>query len=149
MNRWFTRYLYGVENGVEKDPRVDRARGRARRRGPTPYPDYPNPTRKPVVLFPHAGGNAVGGARHRARRDAGQGDARRRRPPSAAGAELAKAERAKHRLLYATPKLTAPLHLSGTARDDPRSRADKPACNLSVWLVSLPWTDATQDHRRP
>jgi hypothetical protein len=27
MNRWFTRYLYGVENGVEKDAEgVDRAR---------------------------------------------------------------------------------------------------------------------------
>ena len=22
MNRWFTRYLYGIENGVEKDPRA-------------------------------------------------------------------------------------------------------------------------------
>ena len=29
MNKWFTRYLYGVENGVEKEPEgVDRARDR-------------------------------------------------------------------------------------------------------------------------
>ena len=59
---------------------------------------------------------------------------------SFSGATLAAAEWTQHRLLYATPKLSEPLHLSGTARVSIRLSCNKPAANLSVWLVSLPWT---------
>ena len=58
-----------------------------------------------------------------------------------AGAALASAETSPHRLLYATPELSAPLHLSGTARLTIRLASSKPAANLSVWLVLLPWTE--------
>ena len=58
-----------------------------------------------------------------------------------AGAALAKAGASDHRLLYATPELLAPLHLSGTPRITLRLASSKPAANLSVWLVVLPWTD--------
>jgi X-Pro dipeptidyl-peptidase len=58
-----------------------------------------------------------------------------------AGAALAKAEQSPNRLLYATPELTAPVHLSGTANVTVRLSSSKPAANLSVWLVVLPWTD--------
>ena len=44
------------------------------------------------------------------------------------------------RLVYATPTLTAPLHLSGTPRVKVRMAASKAAANLSVWLVALPFT---------
>jgi len=57
---------------------------------------------------------------------------------SVAGAELAK-EPSEHRLLYATGALEQPLHLSGTARLRIGLAASKPAANLSVWLVALPW----------
>ena len=40
MNRWFTRYLYGVENGVEKEPQgVDRPRVESRRSRRRPAPE--------------------------------------------------------------------------------------------------------------
>ena len=55
------------------------------------------------------------------------------------GATLAKAESTNHRLMYVTPELTESLHLSGTARVTIKVASNKPACNLSVWLVSLPW----------
>jgi X-Pro dipeptidyl-peptidase len=57
------------------------------------------------------------------------------------GAALAAAALSPNRLLYATPELVAPVHLSGTARITLRLASSKPAANLSVWLVQLPWVD--------
>nr|MDQ3071155.1 Xaa-Pro dipeptidyl-peptidase [Acidobacteriota bacterium] len=57
------------------------------------------------------------------------------------GGALALAGGSPHRLLYATPELTAPLHISGTPRVTIRLASSKPAANLSVWLVQLPWTE--------
>ena len=53
---------------------------------------------------------------------------------------MAKAESSENRLLFATPTLTRPVHISGTAKLNIRLAANKPAANLSVWVVSLPWT---------
>jgi len=50
-----------------------------------------------------------------------------------------------HRLIYLTPELAEDLHISGLAEITIRVAANKPAVNLSVWLVSLPW----QEGRRP
>jgi X-Pro dipeptidyl-peptidase len=44
-------------------------------------------------------------------------------------------------LLYLTPELTDSVHLSGTPRITIRLASSKPAANLTVWLVSLPWTE--------
>ncbi len=38
-------------------------------------------------------------------------------------------------------ELTEPVHISGTSRVTLRLASSKPAANLSVWLVVLPWTD--------
>ena len=38
-------------------------------------------------------------------------------------------------------KLTEAVHLSGTPRITIKLASNKPAANLSVWLVSLPWND--------
>ena len=46
---------------------------------------------------------------------------------------------ADHRLLYVSPKLKKDLRLSGTASVSISVSSSKPATNLSVWLVSLPW----------
>ena len=144
MNRWFTRYLYGVQNGVEDDPKAWIVREDDERLDPTPYADYPNPAAEPVMLYPRAGEQlgAMHGAGMLAASDAtGQGTATVVDNVSFDGAALAGAEWTEHRLLYATPELEAPLHLSGVPRVRLRVAADKPAVNLSVWLVSLPWTE--------
>ena len=57
------------------------------------------------------------------------------------GRALSGAEWTEHRLLFVTPPLAAPLHLSGEARIRLRVASDQPAVNLSVWVVSLPWTE--------
>ncbi len=137
-NRWFTRFLYGIDNGVEKDPRSWIVREDVKGNDPTAYPDYPHPAAAPVVLHPHAGGAAVGELRTAA--IAGAKAETLVDDVAVAGAELAKAATSPHRLLYATPPLVAPLHLSGTCRLTVRLASSKPATNLSVWLVQLPWT---------
>ena len=57
------------------------------------------------------------------------------------GGQLAAAEWSNHRLLYATPLLQQDVHLSGVATVRVRVASDAAAANLTVWLVSLPWTD--------
>lgn len=57
------------------------------------------------------------------------------------GATLAKAEHTNHRLLYTTEELTEDIHISGTPRISVKLASNKPAANLSVWLVSLPWSE--------
>jgi X-Pro dipeptidyl-peptidase len=60
---------------------------------------------------------------------------------SFSGSALAQAEWTNHRLLYVTPELKEDLHISGVPSVTVRLSLDRPAANLSVWLVSLPWTE--------
>ena len=140
MNRWFTRYLFGVTNDVEKEPKAWIVREDQERQEPTSYADYPHPEAVGVVLHPVAGGAKVG--KLEVDVALGQGVEKIVDNFSFGGGVLAKAEWTDHRLLYATPALTEPLHLSGTATFTIRMASNKPAANLSVWLVSLPWTDS-------
>jgi X-Pro dipeptidyl-peptidase len=164
MNRWFTRYLYGVENGVEKMPKAwivrenapaaapttaggagnagenpGGGRGRGATPPPTPYADYPNPDASPVVLHLNPGGRTMGALTVAAATKAGTealvDDVGK------SGPDLAKSSESQNRLVYATPELTAPVHLSGYSRVTIKLASSKPAANLSVWLVELPWTD--------
>ncbi|MCK5652912.1 MAG: Xaa-Pro dipeptidyl-peptidase, partial [Gemmatimonadetes bacterium] len=139
MNRWFTRYLYGVENGVENDPKAWIVREGAERTDPTPYPDYPNPDASPVTLHLQAGGVQTGGLSMSG--SPGQGAETMVDNFSFDYAALARAEWTEHRLLYTTPVLTEAIHLSGTPSITIRLASNKPAANLSVYLVSLPWTE--------
>jgi X-Pro dipeptidyl-peptidase len=58
---------------------------------------------------------------------------------SFSGEALAQAEWTDHRLMYVTPELKRPVHISGTVTVSIRLASSKTAANLSVWLVSLPW----------
>ncbi|MDH5758409.1 MAG: Xaa-Pro dipeptidyl-peptidase [Gemmatimonadota bacterium] len=138
VNRWFTRYLYGVENGVESDPRAWIVREGAERSDPTPYADYPNPDAAGVRLYPAGDGTWTGTLTTTSGRGRGTGTVVDNF--SFGGGALAAAEWSTHRLLFATPVLREDVHLSGVARTRIRVAADAPAANLSVWLVSLPWT---------
>lgn len=144
MNRWLTRYLYDVENGVEDDPRAWIVREGEPAGTPTAYPDYPHPEAEPVRLHPERGGHGMGGLVFSAA--GGQGRETLVDDVSIFGGALAAADRSENRLLYATPELTEPVHLSGLATVTVRLAADAPAANLSVWLVSLPWTEGAEIH---
>ena len=138
MNKWFTRYLYGVDNGVEKLPRSWIVREGAQRNQPTAYPDYPHPKASFVRLHLRKGGSKVGALALKAEK--GQGVEELEDDVAFTGAQLAMAEGLPHRLIYATAPLQEALHISGTARIKIRLSSSKKAANLSVWLVSLPWS---------
>ncbi|MBN9501476.1 MAG: Xaa-Pro dipeptidyl-peptidase [Armatimonadetes bacterium 55-13] len=145
MNKWFTRFLYRVKNGVESGPKayIVREREPGTPRGttiaPTPYADYPNPEAKSIAFYLSPGGQKAGALNLAPVVDPGQetltDDVNIDAPT------LAKADESPNRLIYVTPELSAPLHLSGTARITLRLASSVPAANLSVYLVQLPWTD--------
>ncbi|WP_309720385.1 Xaa-Pro dipeptidyl-peptidase [Armatimonas sp.] len=142
MNKWFTRFLYSVQNGVEKGPKAFIVRERepgSSRPEPTPYEDYPNPAASPVTLFPVPGGKTKGSLA--LQKSSKQGQEELVDDVSLDAPSLAKAPDSPNRLLYVTPELTAPLHLSGTARVTIKLASSVPAANLSVYLVQLPWTE--------
>ena len=177
VNRWFSHYLYGVDNGVEKDPPVwivqdsgsqapqaiiaaaksaqDSARraegsdsettpvaapaGRRRRRPagpPTPFASFPVPGSSAVQFHPTGSGTAVGALAFSA---APNGKGTLVDDVSMSGSADASAASSTHRLMYASPVLTDTVHISGTPRVTLRIASSKPAANLSVWLVMLPY----------
>ena len=140
MNRWFTRYLYGVENGVENDPKAWIVRENDAKDNPTPYADYPNPDAKDVTLYLSPGAQRKGGLSTNKPDNAGTETLVDNY--SFSGSSLAKAETTEHRLLYVTPILTKDVHISGIPKIKIKMASSKPAANLSVWLVSLPWSEA-------
>jgi X-Pro dipeptidyl-peptidase len=144
MNRWFSHWLYGVENGVVDDPASLVVREGDSRNAPTPYADWPNPEARTVVLRPRAGGGEIGALEvgTSAPEVIGQDASKLALETlvddvAKSGTALARAAKSPHRLLYALPPLAAPLHLSGTAKLNIRVACDKPAANLSVWLVAI------------
>lgn len=139
MNRWFTRYLYDVDNGVEDDPKSWIVREGKRRTEPTPYPDYPHPGAELVPMYLNQGGQNAGLLTLEPSAD--QGTEVLVDDVAKTGADLAAADSSEHRLLYVTPELQEDLHLSGTSKLSIRLASSKPAANLSVWVVSLPWQE--------
>lgn len=137
MNRWFTRYLHGIQNDVENEPRAWIVRESDKREEPTSYFDYPNPAAAPVALHLNPG------APERGSLTIEKADERGFETLidnfSFSGDSLAQADWTDHRLIYATPELNEPVHLSGTSEITIRLASSKPAANLSVWMVSLPW----------
>ncbi|MEE4257300.1 MAG: Xaa-Pro dipeptidyl-peptidase [Bacteroidales bacterium] len=139
MNKWFTRYLHGVENGVEDDPKAWIVREDDQMSEPTPYEDYPNPETELVALFPFPG--APGAGSLKLENSSTETTETLTDNYSFSGDMLAQAEITDHRLLYLSPVLKEDLHISGVPEIFIKVASSKPAANLSVWLVSLPWTE--------
>ena len=137
MNRWFTRYLHGVENGVEEDARSWIVRENAERDKPTAYEDYPHPKAKRVLFHLQGAAPKQGKLNTKARK--AENNETLIDNYSFDGEALARAESTEHRLIYLTPELKQSVHLSGTPRINISLACDREAANLSVWLVSLPW----------
>ena len=169
LNKWFSHYLYGVDNGVNRDPNsayivhdagaqapgvaapVAPAPGAPRPprviTPPTPFASFPVPGSVPVVLRPTAGGNGVASLAFDA---SAKGTEKLVDDVAFSGSALASLAQSPNRLLYATPVLTDTVHISGTARITLRVASSVPAANLSVWLVMLPFdsTNAGSQSRR-
>ncbi|MAG87597.1 Xaa-Pro dipeptidyl-peptidase [Zunongwangia profunda] len=140
MNRWFTHFLFGIDNGVEGDPKAWIVRENDDRLEPTPYANYPNPEAKNVTLYLSKGAPKTGGLSLEKQNN--QGKETLIDNYSFSGETLAQAEYTDHRLLFVTPPLKENIHLSGISTIKIKLASSKPAANLSVWMVSLPWTES-------
>jgi X-Pro dipeptidyl-peptidase len=131
LNRWFSHYLWGVDNGVEDEPKstiqredktwVDEA-------------DWPAPGTSGVDLHPWAGGSAKGALDLRP--VPGRPVVETLRDDATQYAEdLIDLPASANRLSYATKATRAPLRLSGTATVDLAASFDRPAANITALLV--------------
>ncbi len=139
MNRWFTRFLHGINNGVENDPKAWIVRENDKKEEPTSYKNFPNPDAKQVVFYlnpgaPGIGNLSINNSNSKAKETLVDNY-------SFSAESLAKADFTNHRLLYVSPILTEDIHISGLASITIKAASSKPAVNLSVYLVSLPWNN--------
>jgi X-Pro dipeptidyl-peptidase len=144
--RWFTHYLHGVENGVPADAPVwivetlPTGRPPATQPRPVPYAAFPAPGSAMVTLYPSGDGNGVAAL---SPTRAAQGVDTIVDDVAISGSANASAAQSRHRLVFATAPLGDTVRVSGTPRVTLRVAGSKPALNLSVWLVTLPF-DSTK-----
>ena len=151
VNKFLAHYLYDVDNGVDKSPRAmivpSYAAGAAGGRGggaapqAIAYSDYPVPGSAPVKVYPGKGGNGIGTLNASATRN--QGTEKITDDWQISPDRMAASATSTNRLLYAFPAFRDTVHLSGTTQVTIKLASSKPAANLSVYLVTLPY-DSTR-----
>jgi X-Pro dipeptidyl-peptidase len=174
LNRWFSRYLYGLRNGIEHQPRATIQR--EDRVTWTEEAEWPAPGTRGVDLRPTAGGVGTGGlvptrpgSGHAdpagAAADAGLDGHGHGRPvvesltddATVTAESLAAAATSPHRLSYDTAPVAAATRISGTVRAELRMSFDRPAANVtallvdrapdgSVHVITRGWTDPQNRH---
>ena len=142
MNRWFTRYLYGVENGVEREPKAwivretahpatapappaagedaDAGAAAHRRRRRCRMPTIPIPRREPVTFHLRAGGGRDRRLDCSTQRRTGARDARRQR-------------RVRRRRTRGGRTLDAPPALRDAGADGAAAHLGHAADHASAW----------------
>lgn len=130
LNRWFTRYLYQVDNGIEREPKATIQR---EDESWTDEPDWPSGQR--AVVYPWPGGDRRGvlDPRHRV---PGTPSVERLADDATKTVErLVDLPRSGNRLAYASRPAREPVRLSGIPRADLRVAVHRPAANITVALV--------------
>ncbi|WP_016700542.1 Xaa-Pro dipeptidyl-peptidase [Actinoalloteichus spitiensis] len=132
LNRWFTRYLHKVPNGVEDQPRavLQREDGSW-----VEEADWPAPGAEPVALHPWPGGSAVGTLTARGAVPGERTVERLVDDATRPAAELVDAPRSGNRLSYTTAPVRQPVRLSGTPHVELLAAFARPAANLTAVLV--------------
>ncbi|GAA4433285.1 Xaa-Pro dipeptidyl-peptidase [Actinokineospora soli] len=128
LNRWMSHYLYGVDNGVERE---DKAIVQREDRSWTQEADWPASGTGPVTVTPTAGGETTGGLGLRP----GSGYESLTDDASIRADVLAAAATSPHRLSYASRPSDTDLRISGTVRADLSLSFSRPAANVTVLLV--------------
>ncbi|MFM7643996.1 MAG: Xaa-Pro dipeptidyl-peptidase [Sphingomonadales bacterium] len=132
MNKWFTHYLHGVENGVENLASawiVSKGEKEAHA-----YSAFPNPKAKIQRWYLHGSGNTGMLSKEKSKASilTFTDDA------SLNAVQLLSDKNAANRLLFWTKAVEKPLHLSGTSLIHIAVASSKPAANLSAYLVAVP-----------
>lgn len=131
LNRWFSHYLYGIDNGVETEPRatVQREDGSWTREADWPAPGTEDAT---LRLGPGGGERGALGVHRSPGRPVVEwltDDATKKVE------DLVNAPASEHRLSYSTEAATVPVRISGTPSVTLRTVFDRPAANVTAVLV--------------
>ncbi|MFF2274342.1 Xaa-Pro dipeptidyl-peptidase [Agromyces sp. NPDC058126] len=139
LNRWFTRYLYDVENGVEALPKAYVVR---EDRTLTEYAEWPDPAMSEVKLKLGGAATADGVGTIAVSRSGSKASEDLVDDTSLLAADLAAAASSPNRLAYRTEVLGEAMRLSGTPSVSLRLSVDRPKANLTALLVEYPTTGA-------
>ena len=137
LNRWFTRYLWGVQNNVENDPIAWIVREGQPTSNPTAYAEWPDPAMGYVNL------NFTGNAPERGELSFRAGeDAVETLTDNATitATALMNSASSPNRLAFVTPPLLNPVRISGTPLVSLNVAFSKPKANLTTIIFSLPGT---------
>ncbi|MEU8248833.1 Xaa-Pro dipeptidyl-peptidase [Nonomuraea sp. NPDC048916] len=133
LNRWFTRYLWGYQNGVENDPR---ALVQRENRTLVEYAEWPEPATADAALNLAPGADGASGELTLDNTRQGEpvietivDDATKR------AQTLADAATSPNRLAYKSAPLSGPVQLSGTPLVSLRMSFGQPAANVTALLV--------------
>jgi X-Pro dipeptidyl-peptidase len=133
LNRFWTRYLFGVDNGAPAGPKavVERENNEW-----VEYADWPVPgaSRAIVSLVP-SGAAASGRLAIERAKQPGTIEQSFVDDSSVDAADLAAASQSPHRLLYQTPPLSAPVHVSGVPEVSLQLSFSAPAAIVSAMLI--------------
>ena len=134
-NRWFSRYLWGHENGVENDPKAWVVREGQSSQNPTPYAEWPDPGASQVTLSFNGNGLETGELTLKEGKRASQTLVDN---ATISPATLMNAPSSPNRLLFKTPTLLSPIRISGTPTITLTMAFSKPKANLTAHLISYP-----------
>ncbi|GAA2800242.1 Xaa-Pro dipeptidyl-peptidase [Saccharopolyspora taberi] len=130
MNRWFTKYLFDQDNGVDREPRATVQREDS---SWTEEAEWPAPGTGDVVVRPTPGGGERGGL------TTGQSYGRAveglRDDATQTADSLAAAPSSPNRLAYFAEPAGSPVRVSGTVRANLALTFDRPAANVTALLV--------------
>jgi X-Pro dipeptidyl-peptidase len=133
MNMWFTKYLHGQNNEVEKLADawiVPKGKNEAK-----PYSAFPNPKAKALRFYPQSENANTGNLS----RDKKAGKTLSFVDNASLKAvQLITPKKSENRLLFWSENLAQPLHISGTGRIHVQVASNQEAANLSVYLIAVP-----------
>lgn len=132
LNKWYSHYLYGVDNGIENEPKSTVQR---EDQSWTDEADWPAPGAAEAAVYPWPGGSAKGGLDVR---DPVPGKETVESLVDDAGTtveQLADLPSSGNRLAYATGAAKQPVRLSGTPRADLSMTFDRPAANVTGVVI--------------
>ena len=140
LNRFWTHYLFGVDNGAAAMPKVIVERENNEW---VEYPDWPVPgaAATKLTLTPASAVGAAAGSNGIGRLGGGASSARAAQHESFVDdasmepADLAVAAQSPHRLIYQTPPLSAPVHVSGIPEVSLRLSFSAPAAIVTAMLI--------------
>ncbi|WP_132876544.1 Xaa-Pro dipeptidyl-peptidase [Tamaricihabitans halophyticus] len=132
LNRWFSHFLYGLDNGVTDEPKATLQRADE---SWVDEPDWPSVQAQDARVYPWPGGTGRGALDPRFGVPGSPSVERLADDATQTVDELVDLARSGNRLSYVSAPARSDLRLSGTPRARLRIAFDRPAANVTAVLV--------------